>query len=251
MKNRYLRQELLATIGPQGQQKIKRARVLVVGCGALGSAQTLLLSRAGFGFLRIVDDDKVELGNLHRQILFSEQDARQGRLKAQRAAEYLRRGNSDIEIEALDQRFDTNTAGALLNGIDLVMDATDNFSSRFLINRLCVASNRPWIYGGAVGHQGMMLPIRPAEGPCLRCLLPSQPAHSPTAADVGVLNSLTATIAAMQVQAALRHVIGDPLPADQLLRWDAWDLNLQKIQVAKAPDCPCCASKNRHSPQLA
>ena len=241
MTERYVRQSLLPKIGLQGQKKLLQARLLIVGCGALGTAQALLLSRAGFGFLRIVDDDRVELCNLHRQILFDEEDARLGRMKVHCAAEHLRQGNSEIIIEAIAQRFDDDTASAMLQDIDLVLDASDNFSSRFAINRACVATRTSWIYGGAIGHEGMMMPIRPGDGPCLRCMMEKEPASTKTAAEFGVLNSLTTTIAAMQVQTALRHVIADPMPSGQLLRWNVWDLHMQKIHVSRRRDCACCA----------
>lgn len=241
---RYARQLLVEQIGPSGQEKLATARVLIVGCGALGTMQALLLSRAGVHDLRLVDDDKVELGNLHRQMLFDEVDVAACKPKVVALAQHLSQADSSTKIQTFMMRFSPSTASELLRDIDIVLDATDNFESRFDINQCCLDASVPWIYGGAVASTGMMMPVYPDRGPCLRCLMPALPKHSANAAELGVLNTLTTTIAAWQAQAALRHVLGKPLPAGKLWRWDGWELGLQKVKVSKRNDCPACSGHN-------
>ena len=170
--SRYQRQIQLPELGEAGQQALGRATVLLIGCGALGSTSAAILARAGIGHLRLVDRDRVELINLHRQLLYDEQDAASGAPKAEIAARKLRAMNSEVKVEGLVADVDTENIRALLRGVDLVLDGTDNLETRFVINDACIQSQTPWVYGGVVGTSGMMLPIIPGSGPCLRCLLP-------------------------------------------------------------------------------
>ncbi len=244
--DRYSRQRLVAEIGDAGQARIAAKRVLIVGCGALGSTQALLLSRAGVGSLRLVDRDLVEISNLQRQLLYDEADVAAQLPKAEAAARHLRQGNSEIEIEPQVADLTHRNVEALLEGVDLVVDGTDNFETRLLVNDACVKHGITWVYGGAVASSGMAMLIRPDRGPCLRCLLGEQPApgSTPTCDTLGVLNTLTATVAAMQVNLALRELVDAGAEAGQLHMLDAWRLQLRQVSVPRVEDCPCC--RQRH-----
>ena len=164
--SRYSRQELFAGIGPEGQKRLRASRVLVVGCGALGSALSETMVRAGVGALTVVDRDFVEPSNLQRQSLFEEEDARRGLPKAAAAEARLRRLNSEVEVRGLVADVSVENADTLVRGADLVLDGTDNFETRYLINDLCVRARVPWIYGACVGSYGLALLVRPGASPC-------------------------------------------------------------------------------------
>ena len=172
---RYSRQERFAALGPDGQRRIAESRVVVVGCGALGSAQAELLGRAGVGHLRIVDRDYVELSNLQRQFLFDESDAAEGLPKAVAAARRLRAVNSTIEVEPVVADLTPSNADDLLGGVDLILDGTDNFEARYLMNDYAVSRDIPWIYGAAVGSYGIKMAVLPGRTACFRCVYPEPP----------------------------------------------------------------------------
>jgi len=242
---RYARQIRCAPIGEAGQARIRAATVLQVGCGALGTVQAELLVRAGVGRLIIVDRDVVELSNLQRQICFDEEDARLRRPKAEAAAARLRRVNSEVVIEAHVTHLTPENIRDFVRTADLVMDATDNFETRFLINDACVEAGIPWIYGGVLGMEGTVLPVRPGVGPCLRCLLPTRPESSalPTIADVGVLSTTVTITASTQVTLAL-WALTDPEGVDCAVRAiDVWTGVLRRIPLKRNPACPCCGRR--------
>ena len=167
---RYSRQVLFEEIGHAGQARLMAARVALVGCGALGTVQASLLVRAGVGTLRIIDRDFVEESNLQRQILFDEEDVRALLPKAVAAERKLRATNSLVNVEGLVEDLNAASIGRLLEGFDLVMDATDNFDARFLLNDYCVKTGTPWVYGACVGSYGLTFPILPGDTACLRCV---------------------------------------------------------------------------------
>jgi adenylyltransferase/sulfurtransferase len=189
-RDRYCRQVILPEIGADGQRRLSGSRAVIVGLGATGSSVANTLVRAGIGQVVLFDRDLVELHNLQRQILYSEDDL--NRPKAVAAAEHLQRINSSVEIESHTKDLNVSNVEKLLTGADVVMDGTDNLQTRFLMNDVCVKHRIPWIYAGVVGTTGMVMPILPGRGPCFRCLVPSLPGPGllQTCDIAGVLNSV-------------------------------------------------------------
>src|SRR5919112_6077988 len=196
--NRYSRQILFEGIGAEGQARLRASRVAVVGCGALGSAQVETLARAGVGRLRVVDRDFVEESNLQRQTMFTERDARERTPKAVAAARRVAEINSDVECEAEVADVNQSNAERLIAGCDVVLDGTDNFATRFLVNDACVKHGVPWVYGAAIGSYGVTLTVRPAVTPCLRCVFPEVPpaGSAPTCDTAGVIMPIINVVAA-------------------------------------------------------
>ena len=240
--DRYSRQRVLSQIGSEGQEMLLRTSILVIGCGALGSVQAQLLARAGVGRLLIIDRDVLEENNLQRQLLYDEEDVTRGYPKAEAACRKLRKINSTIEIEGLVKDVTPKNIEGLLDGIDLVLDGTDNFETRYLINDSCVKRGTPWIYGGAIAATGMVMAIDPDSGPCLRCLFatPPPPGSLPTCDTMGVLNTTTTCVASVQVTEAIKLIVGKEKVAHQLLTMDLWANSFRAVSVNKSADCPCC-----------
>ncbi len=242
VQDRYARQRLLEVFGEDGQEKLAAGTALIVGCGALGSNLASLLARAGVGTLRLVDRDLLDVTNLHRQVLFDESDVTAGLPKAVAAARRLRAVNGDVVLEEVVADVSPRTLPPLLDGVDLVLDGTDNFETRYLINDACVQRGLPWVYGGVVGTVGMTLTIRPQQGPCLRCVFPEPPPPGtlPTCDTVGVLNTGPALVAALQATEAIKLWV-DPGAVDGMLRHlDLWDGTSRTLEVLRAEDCPTC-----------
>jgi adenylyltransferase/sulfurtransferase len=234
---RYLRQVSLKGFGEEAQLKLRRARVLLVGLGGLGSASSLYLTAAGVGHLTIADDDAVEPSDLNRQILHWSGDI--GRVKVQSAAEKLRSLNPETEIEPVCERVTEENATDLVRGADLVLDGTDNYTTRYLLNRVSVRLRKPFIHGACEGFLGQLSVILPG-GPCLRCIVPFPPRErggvpilSPTAGIVGCLQGLEAI--------KLITGVGEPLMG-KLLVFDGRSLSFQEIEVHKNPNCPVCSN---------
>ncbi len=203
--SRYSRQSRFAGLGPEGQRRIRAARVAVVGLGALGSVQADLLARAGVGALRLIDRDFVEISNLQRQTLYEESDAAEALPKAVAAARRLARVNSEVQIEPLVGDLSPRNIDETLEGVDLILDATDNFETRYLINDFAVRGGIPWVYGAAVGSYGLKLAIVPGLTACFRCVYPEPPRGAqPTCETEGVLGPVTAAIASLQTGDALK-----------------------------------------------
>ena len=239
---RYIRQMTLTKIGKVGQERLLSSRVAIVGVGALGTVAADHLCRAGVGYLRLIDRDLVELSNLQRQMLYTEEDARQSLPKAAVAAEHLRLVNSEIVIEPVVADFNSVNAEAHLRDVDLVIDATDNFAVRFLINDVCSKHTIPWIYCGAVGTFGMTMNILPGEAPCFRCLVPKTPpvGSVQTCSTVGVLSMLTSLLASAQALEAVKILTGSKDVRKTLMAVDIWDWKVDFIEVKKNPDCLTC-----------
>src|SRR5664280_516584 len=201
---RYSRQSRFWAIGPAGQERIRAGHVVVVGCGALGSADISLLARAGVGRITVVDRDFVELSNLQRQLLFEEADAVAGVPKPIAAARAVARINSSVEVRPFVADVTAANVEGFVAGADVVLDGTDNFETRYLINDACVKLGVPWIYGGAVGSTGMSLTVIPGDTACLRCLSPTPAASGTTAtcATVGVLASAVVIVSSITGTAA-------------------------------------------------
>jgi adenylyltransferase/sulfurtransferase len=241
---RYSRQVLFNPIGEEGQRRLTAARVLIVGCGALGSAQAEALGRAGVGRLRIVDRDFVEPSNLQRQTMFTESDAENRLPKAIAAANHLREINSEIEIEPHVSDVNHSNVEQLVDDCVVVVDGTDNFVTRYLINDACVKHNIAWIYGAAVGSYGVTMTIRPHQTACLRCLFEEAPAaaSAPTCDTAGVIMPIINVVAAVQVSEALKLLTGhlNDLHAS-LMHFDVWRNEWRRIDPGTPrEDCPAC-----------
>jgi molybdopterin/thiamine biosynthesis adenylyltransferase len=242
---RYSRQTLFEGIGAEGQRRLLASRVAVVGCGALGSAQVETLARAGVGRLVVADRDFVEESNLQRQTMFTERDARERVPKAVAAARRVSKINSDVECAAEVVDVNASNVERLIDGCDLVLDGTDNFSTRFLLNDACVKHGVAWVYGAAVGSYGVTLTIRPGVTPCLRCVFPEEPAagSAPTCDTAGVIMPIISVVAAVQASEALKLLTGNVERLQGgLMQFDVWRNEWRKIGAGRrAPDCPACA----------
>ena len=242
---RYSRQILFTGIGEEGQQKLSASRVVIVGCGAIGSALAGLLARAGVGELRIIDRDFVEPSNLQRQVLFDEQDAVQSTPKAVAAARKILEFNSSIHLESQVADL-TPQSVELLAGADLILDATDNFETRYLINDYAVMTRTPWIYAGAVGAYGTTMNILPAETACLACIFPAPPHGTVETCDTaGVLGPAVNLIASIEAVEALKILTGarDRLRRT-LLSFDLWNNDRSEIIASeRRPDCEPCGKR--------
>ena len=238
---RYSRQILFPGIGEAGQQRLLDARVAVAGCGALGSFQAGALARAGVGFLRIIDRDYVELSNLQRQWLFDERDAEQALPKAVAAARKIAAINRDVQTEPAVADLTASNVADFFDDVDLILDGTDNFETRYLINDYAVDRGRPWIYGAAVGSYGITMPVVPSRTACLRCVYPDPPAGAqPTCETAGVLGSITALIASLQVAEALKILCGAE-PSRKITTVDVWSGEIRQVaQPGPSGQCPAC-----------
>lgn len=237
---RYLRQQLVEGIGEEGQRRIGLARVAVVGSGALGCAVCDQIVRGGVGFVRLIDPDIPELSNLQRQVLIDENDVRSGTHKAVAAAAKLNAANSEVRVEPVVGRVEEGNAEELLADVDLVLDGTDNFEARYLINRAVRDLGIPYLFGGVLAASGMTFPVMPG-GPCLECAIgPIPPAGSvQTTAEAGVLCSIVATVASLQVVGALKIICGHAVDP-RLVVVDLWDSTMRSLEVTRNPACPVC-----------
>ena len=254
-KNRYSRQILFAGIGEAGQQKLLESSAVLVGCGAMGTSVANLLIRAGLGTLRIIDRDFVEPSNLQRQTLFEESDAQENLPKAVAAERRLRAINSAAKIEAVVADLTPQNARALLENFPVILDGTDNFETRLLINDASIALNIPWIYAAAVASSGVTMTILPGETPCLACLVESNeqatdateaaPRMEETCDTAGILNAAIHAVAAIESTEAIKLLIGQRQALHQrLISLDVWTNQSRSIRVARNPNCRACAQKN-------
>lgn len=243
---RYSRQILYPGIGREGQQKLANSRVVVIGCGALGAMHAEMLSRAGVGRLLLIDRDFIEESNLQRQIMFEERDVAERLPKAVAAAERIRRINSDVVVEPVVRDVNYSNIENLIRDADLVMDGTDNFEVRYLINDAAVKLNIPWIYGAVVGAYGVQMTILPRVTPCLRCVFPEMPAPgaSPTCDTAGVILPAIAAVSAWQVTEAMKILTGrtDRLHGS-LIQIDLWENRFTRLGIEglrERSDCRTC-----------
>ena len=245
LQEKYSRQILFAGIGPDGQRRLLGSRATIVGCGAIGAAAANLLVRAGVGSVNLIDRDFVESSNLQRQTLFDESDARKALPKAVAAEHKLRALNSGVEVRGVVADLSPKNAAELLSGGDLILDGTDNFETRFLINDFAVRSGRAWIYAAAVSSYGLTMTIRPGLTPCLACLVESGNSSrrlEETCDTVGVLGPIVNLIASWQAAEALKLLAGHPEVLHcRLLSCDVWTGRTQAIGVARNPECRACA----------
>jgi molybdopterin/thiamine biosynthesis adenylyltransferase len=242
--SRYSRQVLFDGIGNEGQTRIMASRVALIGCGALGAVQASLLVRAGVGTLRIIDRDFVEESNLQRQILFDEEDVRSVLPKAIAARKKLLSANSLVNVEGLVEDVNAASIDRLLDGFDLIVDATDNFDSRYLVNDYAVKTKIPWIYGACVGSYGLTFPVLPGETACLRCVFENAPppGASPSCDTAGIIGPIVSVIAGIQVAEALKILSGRRDRVNQRITTiDLWNNRSEMISLPPPhPNCPCC-----------
>jgi len=241
-RERYLRQTIFAPFGVAGQERLLAARVVIVGCGANGSMMANTLARAGVGTLVIADRDFVELKNLQRQILFDEDDVARNVPKAIAAAEKLRRVNSSIQIEGSVTDVNAENIEDLIAGATLIMDGTDNFETRFLINDACVKHSISWIYAGAVASYGMTMTIVPRETACLRCVFAREPAPGtlPTCDTAGIIPPIVNVMASIASAEAIKFIAGVGTRNAGIINVDLWDNSFESFAMTRRADCPAC-----------
>jgi molybdopterin-synthase adenylyltransferase len=246
---RYSRQMRFAGIGETGQRKLLESRVTLCGCGALGTVLANALVRAGVGHVRIVDRDFIETHNLQRQILFDENDVAESLPKAEAAARKLRMVNSSVTVEPVVTDIDRTNIEELCKDADLILDGTDNFEVRYLINDVAVKLGKPWVYGGSIGSHGQTMTILPGQTPCLRCVFEAAPApgEAGTCETAGVLGPIVSIVASFQAAEAFKILTGqlDRVNRD-LIYVDVWENITRRIKVAPLlgkVDCPCCGRR--------
>jgi adenylyltransferase/sulfurtransferase len=248
---RYSKQVLFAGIGEAGQRRLLQSRAVLCGCGALGSVLAETLVRAGVGFLRIVDRDFVELSNLQRQVLFDEHDIAERLPKAVAAAEKLRRINSGVTIEPVVVDVDHTNVLSLVEGVDLILDGSDNFELRFLINDAALETGVPWIYAGVIGSHGQVMPIFPGDSACLRCLIDRmpEPGTTETCDTAGVIGPAVQVVASIAAVDALKILSGKPESVVRTLTYiDVWEGTFRHLNVGnlrEKGDCPACKKSER------
>ncbi len=244
---RYVRQTIFSGLGEEGQRRLLASRVLLVGVGALGSHIADLLVRAGVGHLILVDRDFLELNNLQRQTLYTQADVEAGLPKAIAAARHLAEINPEVTVEPQVVDLNAGNVEALLEGIDLVVDGTDNMETRYVLNDACVKRGIPWVYGGVIGATGMAMTVRPGEGPCLRCVFrdPPPPGSLPTCDVAGVVGPAVAAVAAVEAAEAMKLLAGVGTPLPGLLTLDLWEGSFEVIGLPPepVPDCPACGRR--------
>ena len=247
-QDRYRKQVLFAGLQESGQQKLQSSSAVVIGCGALGSVIVDSLVRAGVGHVRIVDRDLVEFSNLQRQVLFDENDVFQKLPKAIAASAKLMHINSDVAIEPIVADVTHENILQYLDGVDCILDGTDNFETRFLINDAACKTEIPWVHGGCVGSHGQVMTVLPGKSPCLRCLMPEipEPGTTETCDTAGVIAPAVNVIASFQVVGALKVLSGQQnLIRPELQVLDVWEGTLRTINLADLLEnpCPCCRSE--------
>jgi molybdopterin/thiamine biosynthesis adenylyltransferase len=250
-RERYSRQILFGPIGEAGQERLGQSSVAIVGCGALGSALANLLVRAGVGRVRIIDRDFIEPSNLQRQTLFEEADAQALLPKAVAAQRRLRAISSGVVIEGVIGDVTPENADELLGTSELLLDGTDNFETRFLINDYAVKNNVPWVYAAVVSSYGLTMPIHPGQSACLACLAEDETggdgagvANEPTCDTVGVLGPAAGVIASLEAASAIKILVGQSEPNEaRLITADVWSGRMQSIRVARRESCRACGRR--------
>lgn len=243
---RYSRQMRFYGIGEKGQRALLASRVTLCGCGALGTVLANILVRAGVGRLRLIDRDFIETSNLQRQVLFDEQDIADNLPKAEAAARKLRTINSSVTVEPVVADIDRTNILALTEDADLILDGTDNFEIRYLINDVAVKLGKPWVYGGSIGSHGQVMVILPGETPCLRCVFEAAPApgEAGTCETAGVLSPIVNIVSSLQATEAIKILTGNKdQVCRELIYLDVWENITKRIKVAPlhgTVDCPCC-----------
>jgi adenylyltransferase/sulfurtransferase len=241
---RYARQLILPGIGSKGQQRLLDSSVLIVGVGGLGSPCALYLAAAGVGRIGLLDRDSVELSNLHRQILHNTGDL--GRSKTQSGRETLERLNPDVTVISLHQRIEPDNAFATIAGYEIIVDGSDNFPTKFLLNDACVLSRKPLVHAGVSQFEGQVTTILPTRGPCYRCVFPDPPPPCliPTCQEAGILGVLPGVIGAIQATEVIKYLLGlGDLLVGRMLVYNALQMSFREVPLPRDPDCPLCGEK--------
>jgi molybdopterin/thiamine biosynthesis adenylyltransferase len=241
---RYSRQILLPDVGGRGQERLLAARVLIAGAGGLGSPAALYLAAAGVGTIGIVDSDAVELSNLQRQILHGSADV--GRPKTESAARRIAEVNPDVRIITHRERLTSANVLGIFEGYDFILDSTDNFATRYLINDACVIAGKPLSHGAILRFEGQITTIVPRKGPCYRCLYPEPPPRGlvPGCQEAGVLGAIAGVIGAMQAAEAMKWILGvGDLLVGRLVMYDALAGSFREVKIPRDPNCPRCSDK--------
>jgi len=236
----YSRQIVLPELGRRGQNKLKRSKVAIVGLGGLGSASALYLALAGVGYLRLVDQDTVELSNLHRQVLYSLDNLRYPKVEA--AAQRIRETNPNVKVESIPENVREDNVEEVVKGMDCVVDGLDNMKTRYLINRTCSKHKIPYVFGAAIGIEGNLSVFAPPETPCLECIVPGlDDSQLPTCQTRGVLGTTAGIIGTMQAMETIKLLagIGENLKG-KLMVCDFRDMYFTKIDIFRRPDCQAC-----------
>jgi len=252
--DRYVRQMRYPPLGKAGQQRLFASTALICGCGALGSVLANTLARAGVGRLRIVDRDFLELNNLQRQVLYDEQDVAAGLPKAIAAQNKLRAINSEIEIEAIVADVDHANIAQLVNGVEMILDGTDNFETRYLLNDASIHFNIPWVYGGCIGAEGQTMTIVPGDTPCLRCLMPEAPppGSTPTCDTAGILGPIINVIASIEACEAIKILSGNRAAINRSLTvFELWDNRIRQVKLDSLQGIECETCRHKKFPWLA
>lgn len=239
--SRYSRHLIIPDVGMEGQKRLKNARVLSVGAGGLGSPTLLYLAAAGVGTLGVIDFDEVDESNLQRQVIHGQSDI--GRSKAQSAADSIREVNPYVTVQLHEEQLDTDNAMRIFDQYDLIIDGTDNFATRYLVNDACVLLNKPYIWGSIYRFDGQASVFWAEQGPCYRCLYPEPPPPGmvPSCAEGGVLGVLCASVGSIQATEAIKVLagIGDPL-VGRLMIYDALEMTYRQVKMRKDPNCEIC-----------
>lgn len=239
--SRYHRQIILPFIKNEGQKKLARASVLLIGCGGLGCTIANHLVRAGVGKIKVVDKDTVQLPDLQRQILFDEEDAEKCSPKAHIAAQKLSKINSQVKVEGLVCEANANNIEKLIQGVDVVLDGTDNIDARFLINQACIKHQIPWVHGAVNQTTGMSMNIVPEQTACYRCLIKE---ITPPQGPVPILNTIPSIIASIQATEAIKIILHSPNINTDLIYTDIWEGTFHRIKIKKMANCPTCGQRN-------
>lgn len=238
-EQRYLRHLNLTEIGKKGQLKLKKAKIIVVGTGGLGSPVLFYLAAAGIGKLGLVDSDKVELSNLQRQILHRTADL--GKAKVLSAYEKLTSLNPNVNVVVYEERLNKENAADIIKEYDIVVDAADNFPTRYILNEACVKNNKPFVHGGVSGFLGQVMTILPGQGPCFKCVFKEPPSPDLVPAAPGVLGAVPGTIGTIQATEVIKLVLGKgQVLAGKILLYDALEPCFREIEVTRNPSCELC-----------
>lgn len=241
---RYSRQIILPEIGGAGQRKLLQGKVLIIGCGGLGSPCAYYLAAAGVGHIGLVDSDKVELNNLQRQILHSTDDV--GKPKVASAKEKLISLNPELQITTYELRLTSQNIMDIIKEYDIIVDGSDNFPTRYLVNDACVLSNKPLVHAGILRFDGQATTIIPHKGPCYRCIFPDPPPPGmvPSCQEAGILGSVAGVLGVIQATEVLKYILGKgELLVGKLLVFNALEMNFRKLNIQRNKDCQLCGDK--------
>lgn len=248
-EERYARHLVLEEAGREGQEKLLKGRVLIIGAGGLGSPVSMYLAAAGVGTLGIVDADVVDLSNLQRQVAHGMEDI--GKAKVESIMETINKMNPDVAVRAYQMFVDEENIMGLLEEYDFVIDATDNFTAKFLINDACVKAGKPFCHAGILRFQGQLMTYVPGEGPCYRCIFKSPPPEDavPNCKQVGIIGAMAGVIGSLQAMEAVKYLLGaGELLTGKLLTYDALKMEFRTIKLPKhVPDCPVCGKNSANS----